>query len=648
MVRALLRALLSSLPRPSRTLTGSTRKSAAHSGELWHGRRVVRAVVSAAAAAGGAFGALTAVACASEHAFGLSTLGNAPLSALADAFTGDVRFGEELLQDAYRQHLGGERVLEHDPDDFAEEGTATEDAKERAEPTVAQSQEPIEEDVTDDAVLSDSARPRERSRAGYPDGQATRARDRQRGVELLWKLSVLPFEDRAGKLKCLLAIARGSQDAEVAEVMYCAGALDILVPILRMGDPVLRDLVFYTLGQLSAAPSARRTVERFASALDGATLVALARVKEANRALFHPGAHVPAHRTDARVLPSPDDRAAHARAGAHSPNNNASAPVPHVETDRTEDKASVAEVVERTGGSALNARDPVAEGVHSPHDVAIPGAEPGTKLAIHLEERDAPPFPEADAFRALLVVCDTEGDPCLRHFMSLALFKIVSGQIAKNAAKKEGEFRFLATPEDVISVVASPAPEKNLKLPKGAFVTYCLKALGRLSLLPQNQTALVHAGALETLLAVARQPKPDLLEVREVARIVANLSSNPSLWVAMVTSGWLTQLRDWAHESNDVALEGHASRALANLDHAANGCADYYPDGVFLLHPEARVLPQEDAEERVLACLRSGRRDCDKELSPSMDVVFVHGLLGGPFFTFRQEPAQGAQGNKWR
>lgn len=73
--------------------------------------------------------------------------------------------------------------------------------------------------------------------------------------------------------------------------------------------------------------------------------------------------------------------------------------------------------------------------------------------------------------------------------------------------------------------------------------------------------------------------------------------------------GWIGLLSQWVkHE--DVRISIPASKALANLD------AD--EDPVFLqrlypLHPSTRILH-----------------------NPGVDVVFVHGLLGGVFFTWRQ------------
>lgn len=73
--------------------------------------------------------------------------------------------------------------------------------------------------------------------------------------------------------------------------------------------------------------------------------------------------------------------------------------------------------------------------------------------------------------------------------------------------------------------------------------------------------------------------------------------------------GWIGILAEWMNHK-DVRLSIPATRALVNLDSDENQTFSSY---LYLLYPWLRT---------------------NKE--PEVDVVFVHGLLGGVFFTWRQ------------
>lgn len=75
--------------------------------------------------------------------------------------------------------------------------------------------------------------------------------------------------------------------------------------------------------------------------------------------------------------------------------------------------------------------------------------------------------------------------------------------------------------------------------------------------------------------------------------------------------GWIGILLRWSR-SDDIRLSAQAISALANLDMDGNEKAKY-PQNVYLLYPLHRV-----------------------HAITKMDVVFLHGLLGGIFITWRQ------------
>lgn len=65
-------------------------------------------------------------------------------------------------------------------------------------------------------------------------------------------------------------------------------------------------------------------------------------------------------------------------------------------------------------------------------------------------------------------------------------------------------------------------------------------------------------------------------------------------------------------KNNDIRISSSAAKSLANLDvDDRDECT--YPQKVYLLYPMLR-----------------------SDNDPDVDVVFVHGLLGGVFYTWRQ------------
>lgn len=75
--------------------------------------------------------------------------------------------------------------------------------------------------------------------------------------------------------------------------------------------------------------------------------------------------------------------------------------------------------------------------------------------------------------------------------------------------------------------------------------------------------------------------------------------------------GWIGILAGWL-QNDDLRISSSAAKSLANLDHDDKfKCV--YPQKIYLLYPTLRT-----------------------ETEPAVDVVFIHGLLGGVFYTWRQ------------
>lgn len=149
---------------------------------------------------------------------------------------------------------------------------------------------------------------------------------------------------------------------------------------------------------------------------------------------------------------------------------------------------------------------------------------------------------------------------------------------------------------------------------------YYLKALTRHSMVPSHRSLMVENGVLDVIFREIEHRFHSLRIKREVGMLLGNLALEESAHEGMVEQGCLPLLRSWLY-SDDLALFGHAVRTLANLDR--DFCKDEtYEDGVYLLHPQGRYSSQIDA-----------------------DVVFVHGLRGGPFMTWRQQEQKASNKN---
>uniref|UniRef100_A0A673NHL3 Protein SERAC1 n=1 Tax=Sinocyclocheilus rhinocerous TaxID=307959 RepID=A0A673NHL3_9TELE len=107
---------------------------------------------------------------------------------------------------------------------------------------------------------------------------------------------------------------------------------------------------------------------------------------------------------------------------------------------------------------------------------------------------------------------------------------------------------------------------------------------------------------------------------RNIVRIIGNLTLNDSLHTAIVQSGWVAVLAEMI-QSPHIMQASHAARALANLDRDA--VRQKYQDGVYILHPQCRTNQPIKA-----------------------DVLFVHGLLGAAFKTWRQKDLDVAEDDK--
>ncbi|XP_064631236.1 protein SERAC1-like isoform X2 [Lineus longissimus] len=205
-----------------------------------------------------------------------------------------------------------------------------------------------------------------------------------------------------------------------------------------------------------------------------------------------------------------------------------------------------------------------------------------------------------DEFRQLLSSLPTTGvDKCTAYFTSNALQE---GRIAM--AEERGGLWCFGGNGLSFAQSLSPVPDEKVNL-------FCLQALLKHSMVPSHCMRFVRQGGLQLMQQIAKDQSDSLNIQRHIAQIIANISLHESLHADIFSSGWVGLLHSWL-SSDDLNLSSEAARALANLDRDFG--RRKYEDGVYLYHPQYR------SSEPVYA-----------------DIVFVHGLLGGAFKTWRQQ-----------
>ncbi|XP_076103762.1 protein SERAC1-like [Mytilus galloprovincialis] len=212
-----------------------------------------------------------------------------------------------------------------------------------------------------------------------------------------------------------------------------------------------------------------------------------------------------------------------------------------------------------------------------------------------------------DEYRTLISSLQNEDlDKCLKHFATKAL------QLGNNADERDSLFSFGGTGLEFAKSVSS-VPEERVEI-------VCLQALASHSADFRCCQNIIKMGGVQLLQQTYTKRHKSIVIRRQIAKTLGNLSVHQCFHEEIIRAGWVTVLSRWI-SSSDLTLSLHAARTLANLDTDFVSCT--YEDGVYLIHPIYR----------------------EKE-SINADIVFVHGLLGGPFKTWRQQDRKGPGADK--
>uniref|UniRef100_A0A4W4FUE6 Protein SERAC1 n=1 Tax=Electrophorus electricus TaxID=8005 RepID=A0A4W4FUE6_ELEEL len=165
-----------------------------------------------------------------------------------------------------------------------------------------------------------------------------------------------------------------------------------------------------------------------------------------------------------------------------------------------------------------------------------------------------------------------------------------------------------------------PYAQSLTSIPSEKVESFCLQALAQHSKVPSHCDRIVANGGLQLLQRVFQLRRDSQKIQQNIVRIIGNLALHENLHTAILQSGWVSVLAEMV-QSPHIMQASHAARALANLDRDAE--VQKYQDGVYILHPHCRTSQPIKA-----------------------DVLFVHGLLGAAFKTWRQKDSDPVEDEK--
>ncbi|KAE9537664.1 hypothetical protein AGLY_006687 [Aphis glycines] len=129
-----------------------------------------------------------------------------------------------------------------------------------------------------------------------------------------------------------------------------------------------------------------------------------------------------------------------------------------------------------------------------------------------------------------------------------------------------------------------------------------------------NVTAMVKLGGLQILMAIYQYLKHDEEVAEEIGKLLSVASLNRDLIQDIFSTGWISILFEWKNHQN-FRIQSWANRTLLNMDDEDPINGNYmFGKQTVLLHPKNRY--HQDAK---------------------IDIVLVHGLLGGVSFSWREK-----------
>jgi len=217
-----------------------------------------------------------------------------------------------------------------------------------------------------------------------------------------------------------------------------------------------------------------------------------------------------------------------------------------------------------------------------------------------------------DMFREILVKLPSgsaELHDCIKYFTNTALDQYVknSDDQILDTDISEGFHR------ESHHIKSIPHPS----ISQETIIEHCLQALLSHSTVEDQCSVLVSSLALplfsKVVLTHPNNPRIKSL----VGKILSNISLHATHHTALYKSGWVATLASWRASPN-LLVSLPANKALANMD-VDYGVHTFMP-GIYLLGPQDRHVQHRNTLSNW-----------------GVDVVFIHGLWGGVFYTWRQQ-----------
>ena len=165
-----------------------------------------------------------------------------------------------------------------------------------------------------------------------------------------------------------------------------------------------------------------------------------------------------------------------------------------------------------------------------------------------------------------------------------------------------------------------PGPSLNTE----TIVEHCLQALLSHSTSQEQCEVIIQQTLSLPLLSRLADIFPHNTKLLSIiGQILANICQHQDLVDPVWRSGWVGRLASW-RSSGELEVSLPAEKVLANMDREYGG--GQYSPGLYLLAPSSRLVSHTNSLSNW-----------------GVDLVFVHGLWGGVFFTWRQREMEERQ-----
>jgi len=204
---------------------------------------------------------------------------------------------------------------------------------------------------------------------------------------------------------------------------------------------------------------------------------------------------------------------------------------------------------------------------------------------------------------------DKDLHECINYFTSTALDQYIHN-CEEEVLDTDISFEFHRESHHIHSIPRPSISEETL-------IEYCLQALLSHSTVEEQCSLILSSLALPLFYRIVKS-HPENPRIKSlIGKILSNLALYPQYHKPIFSSGWVGILASWKQDPN-LLINLPATKALSNMDQEFGG--NKFKPGIYLMLPNDRHVQHKN------------------NLSNwGVDVVFLHGLMGGVFYTWRQQ-----------